>query len=332
MKTALITGVLGQDGTYLTDYLLGLGYRVFGLIRKSPSASLFSYKWMTHQLWKDRVDFIYGDVRDEQSLRAAIRKAWPDEIYNLAGQVFVPLSWEFPEETFNVNTCGLARILKIVEQIKQDARVYQASSSEMYGNHEGACDDATRMAPTSPYGISKYAAHRLVGLYRSRGLFVVAGILFNHESPRRGHEMVTRKIARQVAEWKAGSQEILHLGNTSSRRDWGFAGEYVKAMHLMLQKNEPTDYVVGTGVSHSVEDFLTEAAGVLGLDMDFVRTHTQTDERLVRTQEIYDMRADNSKIRTMLNWEPSVKFAELVRLMTLAELDRVRSNMKEVEV
>lgn len=330
MKTALITGVAGQDGTYLTEHLLSLGYKVFGLIRKGPQQNVYTYKWLIHQLWKDRVEFLYGDMRDEMSLRAAIRKSWPDEIYNLAGQVFVPVSWEFPEETFNVNTGGLARILKIVEQVKKDARVYQASSSEMYGNHEGACTDETPMAPTSPYGISKYAAHRLAGLYRSRGLYVVAGILFNHESPRRGHEMVTRKIARHVAEWKAGSTAVLKLGNMDSRRDWGFAGEYVKAMHLMLQQDKPDDYVVGTGESHSVGDFLTEATELLGIDRTFVSKHLETDYRLVRTQEIYNMRADNTKIRTKLKWEPKVVFPELVRMMTLAELDRVKTDQRRM--
>lgn len=332
MKTALITGILGQDGTYLTEHLLSLGYNVFGLLRKAPSASTFGAKWLAHTTWKNRVEFLYGDVRDEQSLRSAIRRSWPNEIYNLAGQVFVPVSWEFPEETFNVNTGGLARILKIVEAIKKDTRVYQASSSEMYGNHEGACTDETPMHPTSPYGVSKFAAHRLVNLYRDRGLFVVAGILFNHESPRRGKEMVTRKIACHVAEWKAGSEEPLSLGNTDSRRDWGFAGEYVQAMHLMLQQEKATDYVVGTGQSHSVKDFLFACADALGISHDFVVDHLQVDPRMVRTQEIYNMRADNSKIRTLLQWEPKVGFEKLVEMMALAELDRVKTNLKEALV
>jgi len=332
MKTALITGVLGQDGTYLTEHLISLGYRVFGLVRRGPATNVYSYRWMTHQLWKDQVEFIFGDVRDEQSLRSAIRRSWPDEIYNLAGQVFVPVSWEFPEETFNTNTGGLSRILKICEQIKTDTRIYQASSSEMYGNHEGACDDKTPMSPTSPYGISKYAAHRLVGLYRQRGLYAVAGILFNHESPRRGYEMVTRKIARHVAEWKTGSREILRLGNVDSRRDWGFAGEYVKAMHLMLQQDKPDDYAVGTGETHSVAEFLYGCAEALNIDREFVEDHIATDQRLVRSQEIYSMTADNSKIRTKLKWEPKVKFNELVSMMASNEYDRVMTKLKEAQL
>ena len=180
MKKALVTGILGQDGSYLAEHLLGLGYKVFGLIRRAPFSNAHAARWMLRNLWKDRIEFLYGDMRDEASLRAAIRKAWPDEIYNLAGQVYVPLSWEMPEHTFDVNVGGLSRLLKIIEKEKRDTRIYQASSSEMYGNHAGACDDTTPMAPTSPYGISKYASHRLIGLYRGRGLYAVAGILFNH--------------------------------------------------------------------------------------------------------------------------------------------------------
>lgn len=326
MKTALITGILGQDGTYLTEHLLGLGYRVFGIVRKAPFSSPFASRWMMKQLWKDRVTFLSGDMRDEASLRTAIRKSWPDEIYNLAGQVYVPLSWEMPEHTFDVNVGGLSRLLKIVEHEKKDTRVYQASSSEMYGNHEGACDDTTPMAPTSPYGISKYAAHRLVGVYRSRGLYVVAGILFNHESPRRGHEMVTRKIARHVAEWSQGSKKPLQLGNTDSCRDWGFAGEYVKAMHKMLQQDKPDDYVVGTGQSHSVADFLFTAAACAGVPAEFVRDNVQRDARLVRVQEIYDMRANNEKIRRVLGWEPEVGFTELVDMMVKAEIEAIKND------
>lgn len=320
MATALVTGALGQDGSYLTEHLISLGYHVFGGIRRHsfPNPVEHGQKSLT---------FVQCDVRDELSIRSAIKKAWPDEIYNLAGQVYVPISWEMPEETFDINTGGLARILKVVEQIKRDTKVYQASSSEMFGNHEGACTDQTPMHPTSPYGVSKYAAHKLVGLYRDRGIYVVAGILFNHESPRRGHEMVTRKIAKNVAKWASGSEQILFMGNMDSRRDWGFAGEYVKAMHLMLQYSEPTDYVVGTGHSHSVADFLEMARLEMGLPKDFVEAHTATDHRFVRTQEIFDMRADNTKIRQLLGWEPKMHFKELVNLMVRTEFSKLK--MKE---
>jgi GDPmannose 4,6-dehydratase len=319
MKKALITGCLGQDGSYLTEYLLKKGYKVFGLARKSPFASHWALQWMSNMAEEERVGFIYGDMRDEMSLRNAIQKTWPDEIYNFAGQVFVPLSWDDPGTTFDVNVGGLSRILKIVEQVKRDTKVYQASTSEMFGNHEGACTDETDMRPTSPYGVSKLAAHRLVGLYRSRGLFVVGGILFNHESPRRGMEMVTRKIAMTVASWSAGGEDILALGNMDSRRDWGFAGEYVEAMHMMMQQIFPTDYVVGTGESHSVSDFLNECCIVAGISKPFRESHTKIDQRLTRQQEIFDMRADGSKLDRVAGWRSQIGFKELVSMMVKAE-------------
>jgi GDPmannose 4,6-dehydratase len=316
MKTALITGAMGQDGQYLTEHLLGLGYRVVGMIRRQGTTGITG------------AEYIYGDVRDEASVRCAIRKAWPDEIYNLAGQVYVPLSWEMPEHTFDVNVGGLSRILKVVEQVKNDTRVYQASSSEMFGNHEGACDDKTPLAPTSPYGISKAAAHRMVSIYRDRGLYVVAGLLFNHESPRRGPEMVTRKIVCVVARWAFGSNELLHLGNLDSRRDWGFSGEYVKAMHLMLQQDKPDDYVVGTGQSHSVAEFLAMSCKYAGISEEFCKERLRTDQRMVRNQEIYDMRANNEKAKSVFGWTPTVGFEDLVSLMVHAELEKNRTLVK----
>lgn len=316
MKKALITGMGGQDGSYLAEHLLSLGYKVYGLVRSN-----YKFRMFLEPLF-DRVTFLYGDVRDEMSLRSAMQKSWPDEIYNFAGQVFVPISWQLPEETMDVNCGGLARILKIVEGMKKDTKIYQASTSEMFGNHEGRCNDETPLAPTSPYGVSKMAAHRLVGLYRSRGLYVVGGILFNHESPRRGHEMVTMKIASAVAAWSLGSKEMLSLGNMDSRRDWGFAGEYVQAMHQMMQQDEPGDYVVGTGVSHSVEDFLKEACEVAGVSEVFMKSHIQIDQRLTRLQEIYDMRSDTTKIERVCGWKPKVGFEELVGMMVMSEIVR----------
>src|SRR5437899_2196385 len=212
MKRALITGIYGQDGSYLAEYLLELGYQVFGLVRREPQTT----RWL--RAISDRMEFVYGDLRDATSLEVAFRKAWPDEIYNLAGQVFVPTSWECPSETFDINVGGLARLLQIVDRQKPDTRVYQASSSEMFGNANGLCNERTAFAPTSPYGVSKMAAHRLVGIYRERGLFVVGGILFNHESPRRGPEMVTRKITRAAAGWVRGDKKKLKLGNLQARR------------------------------------------------------------------------------------------------------------------
>jgi GDPmannose 4,6-dehydratase len=330
MKKALITGAIGQDGSYLTEYLLTLGYRVFGMVRKPPNSNPWAIDWMMNNAWSNRVSFIYGDMRDEVSLKNAIQKSWPDEIYNLAGQVFVPLSWDEPDTTFDVNTGGLARLLKIVEQVKKDTKVYQASTSEMFGNHEGACTDETPMRPMSPYGISKLAAHRLVALYRERGLFVVSGILFNHESPRRGTEMVTQKIAMAVASWSVGGEDTLLLGNIDSRRDWGFAGEYVEAMHLMMQEPDAQDYVVGTGISHSVRDFLEEACLLAGVDRAFAEKHIRIDERLKRQQEIFDMRAETTKIREQTGWTPRVGFRELVRMMVTAEQGKLKEAAEAV--
>jgi GDPmannose 4,6-dehydratase len=324
MKKALVIGALGQDGSYLCEHLVSLGYRVYGLARKAAWTSNWFVNWATDKVKQDAIEFIYGDVRDELSVRNAIIKTWPDEIYNLAGQVFVPLSWQEPAETMDVNVSGLARILRVVEQIKTDTKVYQASTSEMIGNKAEAFTEQSSMDPTSPYGVSKLAAHKLVGLYRSRGLYVVSGILCNHESPRRNHEMVTRKIAIQAAAWSLGDQSNLYLGNLDSKRDWGFAGEYVQAMHLMLQAPEATDYVVGTGVSHSVTDFVQEAAMVAGVNQAFLDEHVKVDPRFARTQEIHDLRADTTKIRETLGWRPKVSFKELVRLMVQAEKLRLR--------
>jgi GDPmannose 4,6-dehydratase len=320
MKRALITGISGQDGSYLAEYLIGLGYQVYGLVRRDPE----SLRWVRPIL--EQVELLYGDMRDNASLEVAFQKAWPDEVYNLAGQVFVPTSWQIPEETFDINVSGLTRLLRIIESRKPDTRIYQASSSEMFGNFNGLCDEETPLAPTSPYGVSKTAAHRLMHVYRARGLFAVGGILFNHESPRRGPEMVTRKITRAAAAWVMGDTTRLKLGNLEARRDWGFAGDYVRAMHAMLQTDAPRDYVVATGTSHSVADFLTavlaeikglarpeDAAGLIG---DYV----ESDPRLLRTGEIHDLRGNAARARAALGWQPAVDFRGLVRMMVAADV------------
>jgi GDPmannose 4,6-dehydratase len=312
-KRALVSGSLGQDGSYLSEYLVSEGYHVFGIVHRQPPFITAT------------VEYIYGDLRDEESISIAIRKSWPDEIYNLGGQTYVPTSWDKPAETFDVNTGGLARILKTVEQIKKDTKVYQASSSEMFGNFDGKCSELTRMKPRSPYGVSKKAAHELIGLYRERGLYTVSGILFNHESPRRGHEMVTRKIARHIAGWAAGQTSMLCLGNIESRRDWGFAAEYVEQMVAMLQQDKPDDYVIGTGVSHSVKQFIVAACQYAGVDIGFAFKHIQEDPRMKRQQEIFDLRADASKARKVLGWEPKVDFETLCGLMVKAEMERLDS-------
>lgn len=320
MKSALITGVSGQDGSYLAEHLLEQGYKVWGLVRRAPGA----LRWLQPVL--QRIEFVFGDLRDAESLAVAFQKAWPNEVYNLAGQVFVPTSWEFPTETFDINVGGLARLLQIVERQKPDTRVYQASSSEMFGNHSGLCNEETPLRPTSPYGTSKMAAHRLVDVYRGRGLFAVAGILFNHESPRRGPEMVTRKITRAAADWIKGDRTKLKLGNLEARRDWGFAGEYVKAMHAMLQQPIAQDYVIGTGVSHSVRDFINQVLVELRRLCKSkevpasIEEWVELDPQLVRRGEIHDLRADTARARNMLGWQPKVDFEGLVRIMVEADI------------
>jgi GDPmannose 4,6-dehydratase len=320
MKRALITGISGQDGSYLAEYLLQLDYQVFGIVRREPG----TMRWL--EGIRDRVELLYGDLRDTHSLEVAFYKAWPDELYNLAGQVFVPTSWECPAETFDINVGGLARLLSIVESRKSDTRVYQASSSEMYGNVDGFCQENTRFQPTSPYGISKMAAHKLAEIYRARGIYSVGGILFNHESPRRGPEMVTRKITRAAAGWAAGDKTKLKLGNLEARRDWGFAGDYVKAMHAMLQQATCNDYVIGTGESHSVAEFVTLVLAELNERFHGrfanakIDQFVELDPRLLRTGEIHDLRADPTLARTELNWKPKVDFPALVRLMVEADL------------
>jgi GDPmannose 4,6-dehydratase len=315
MKKALLTGISGQDGSYLAEYLLDLGYRVYGLVRRESG----TMRWLKHI--ENQIEVLFGDMRDAASLEVAFAKASPDEVYNLAGQVFVPTSWQIPAETFDINVGGLARLLNIIERQKPDTRVYQASSSEMYGNLDGLRDEQTGLAPTSPYGISKTAAHRLCRVYRERGIFAVGGILFNHESPRRGPEMVTRKITIAAADWASGKKNKLKLGNMQARRDWGFAGDYVRAMHAMLQQDTPTDYVIATGESHSVYEFVVEVLRCLDLVpagsnvTDVVSEYVEVDPKLFRTGEIHDLRGDARLAHRALGWRPEVDFKGLVRMM-----------------
>jgi len=319
MKKALITGISGQDGSYLAEYLVELGYKVYGLVRRETS----TMRWL--QNVSDRIEVLYGDMRDTVSLEVAFAKATPDEVYNLAGQVFVPTSWHLPAETFDINVGGLARLLNIIERLRPETRIYQASSSEMYGNQDGLRNEQTGLAPTSPYGVSKTAAHKLCEVYRARGIFAVGGILFNHESPRRGPEMVTRKITLAAADWAKGKKNKLKLGNMDARRDWGFAGDYVRAMHAMLQQKEPVDYVIATGVSHSVFEFVEEVLRSLdlvppGADVTkVVSEYVEVDSKLFRTGEIHDLRGDAALARQRLNWKPEVDFRGLVRLMVEAD-------------
>jgi len=324
MKSALITGISGQDGSYLAEYLLELGYQVWGLVRRTPAST----RWLHPVL--PRIEIVYGDLRDAESLAVAFQKSWPDEIYNLAGQVFVPTSWEVPAETFDINVGGFVRLLQIVERTKRDTRIYQASSSEMMGNWDGLCDEQTPLRPTSPYGTSKLAAHRSAEVYRQRGVYAVGGILFNHESPRRGPEMVTRKISRGAARWLLGDRTKLALGNLQARRDWGFAGDYVKAMHAMLQPSEPRDYIIGTGISHSVSDFLLEIMAAMseigpsGNVPRSVEEWVEVNPQFLRIGEIHDLRADARRAGKELGWQPAVNFKQLVRMMLESDLAAAR--------
>ncbi len=326
MKKALITGISGQDGSYLAEYLLGLGYSVYGLVRRESDTMRFLNGV------RDKIELLYGDMRDTVSLEVAFAKATPDEVYNLAGQVFVPTSWHLPAETFDINVGGLARMLTIVERLKPDTRVYQASSSEMYGNLNGLRNEDTRLSPTSPYGVSKTAAHKLCEVYRARGIFAVGGILFNHESPRRGPEMVTRKITLASADWARGKKNKVKLGNMEARRDWGFAGDYVRAMHAMLQQPEAVDYVIATGQSHSVFEFVTEVLRVLdlipaGADVaKVVHEYVEVDPKLFRTGEIHDLRGDAGLARQKLNWQPEVDFHGLVRMMVESDAGSLKAD------
>lgn len=316
MKRALVTGSLGQDGSYLCELLLRKRYEVYGTVRMHPKH---------HDHYVEGVHYEYADVTDNSSLMKLIRKVHPDEIYNLAGQVFVPTSWYRPEETFDANTIGLSRILKILDDMDmKSTRVYQASTSEMFGNVLAtgivALNETHDMNPVSPYGISKLAAHKLVDIYRQRGRFVVSGILFNHESPRRGIEMVTRKITRHVAAWTVGKMDVLKLGSITSKRDWGFAGDFVEAMWLMMQQDAPDDYVIGTGVANSVSDFITTAIDVAGLSNMNIEDVVQSDcKEFTRSPELHALVADYAKAEIKLGWKPKHSFRDLVGMMVAAD-------------
>ena len=310
MKIALITGVTGQDGSYLAEFLLDKGYRVFGFTRQEHP-----FKSYMKPLIDRGLELVYGDLRDKMSIDVAITKTHPDEIYNLGAQSFVPPSWLSPQHTFDVNTGGLSRILETVERASKKCKVYQASTSEMFGSYNGPAYEKTPMQPTSPYGVAKYAAHKLCAVYRAKGLFVVSGILFNHESPRRGTEMVTQKVCQHVAKWKVFGVDKtgpLELGNMESLRDWGYAGDYVQAMWRMMQHDEPRDFVIGTGVLHSIKDLVSAAMDAA--ELDFVPL-IETDPSLIRPSDIRAMHADPSDARSLLAWDAQVDFKRLIKMM-----------------
>jgi len=317
-KTAFITGITGQDGSYLAEFLLEKGYRVCGMTRR---ASTENFQRIEHL--RDRVELIQGDLLDSTSLRQALEATQPDEIYNLAAQSFVPTSWQQPVLTAEFTAVGVTRLLEALKQICPKARFYQASSSEMFGKvRETPQREDTPFYPRSPYGVAKVYGHFITVNYReSYNLFACSGILFNHESPRRGLEFVTRKITHGVARIKHGLAKELRLGNLQAKRDWGFAGDYVRAMWLMLQQPTPDDFVIGTGETHSVEEFVRIAFDHVGLDW---KKFVVVDPQFYRPAEVELLLADSSKARKALGWQPNVSFEQLVRLMVDADLAATR--------
>jgi GDPmannose 4,6-dehydratase len=325
MKRALITGITGQDGSYLAELLLGKGYEVYGLIRRSSS---FNTDRIDH-LYKDphedavRLRLVYGDLNDASSLNQILRAVKPDEIYNLGAQSHVRVSFDVPEYTAEVSGLGSVRLLEAIRDADLKCRFYQASSSELFGKvAEIPQRETTPFHPRSPYACAKAYAYYITVNYReSYGLFACNGILFNHESPRRGETFVTRKVTRAIAHIKHGLQDQLFLGNLDAKRDWGFAGDYVEGMWLMLQQPEPDDYVLATGETHSVREFLDVAFDLAGLDW---KKHVQIDPRYFRPAEVDILLGDASKARTKLGWQPKVGFEELVKMMVDADLELVR--------
>jgi GDPmannose 4,6-dehydratase len=314
MRKALVTGVTGQDGSHLAEFLLSKGYRVYGLVRRSSTDHHPRLAGI-----RERIVLVPGDLLDATSLTRAVADIQPDEVYNLAAMSFVAASFGQPEVTTEVNAQGVLRLLEAIRLHCPKARFYQASTSEMFGQVlESPQRETTPFYPRSPYGVAKVYAHQLTVNYReSYGLFACAGILFNHEGPRRGPEFVTRKITQSVARIKLGLARDLGLGNLAAKRDWGYAGDYVRAMWLMLQQDKPDDFVIGTGINHTVEEFVQLAFERAGLDW---RAHVVIDPRMYRPADVETLLADPTKARTILGWQPEVAFPELVRMMVDADL------------
>ncbi len=316
-KTALLTGITGQDGSYLAELLLEKGYRVVGMTRRTSTEV---HERIEHIV--DRVEILSGDLLDQSSITSIVSQVEPDEIYNLAAQSFVPASWSQPVLTGEFTALGVTRVLEAIRQVNPAIRFYQASSSEMFGNAvESPQNEKTAFYPRSPYGVAKVYGHWIAVNYReSYGLYACSGIGFNHESPRRGKEFVTRKISDGVARIKLGLAKELHLGNLDAHRDWGFAGDYVRAMWLMLQQEKPDDYVIATGQTHSVRDFLRVAFEVAGLGS--FEPYVVIDPRFVRPAEVDRLIGDASKARSILKWKPEVSFEQLVTMMVASDIKR----------
>lgn len=319
-KRALITGITGQDGSYLAEFLLSEGYEVMGMVRRS---STVNFDRIRH--FQDQITIVQGDLLDQMSLLDILREYRPQEVYNLAAQSFVPTSWKQPVLTGEFTALGVTRMLEATRIVDPEIRFYQASSSEMFGKiRETPQNENTPFYPRSPYGVAKVYGHWITVNYReSYKLFACSGILFNHESPRRGLEFVTHKVTYGAARIRLGLADDLHLGNLEARRDWGYAGDYVKAMWLMLQQDEPDDYVVATGKTHSVRDLCEVAFGYLDLDW---RKYVVSDPQFFRPAEVDLLVGDASKAHAKLAWEPSISFEELIRLMVDADMKALQTN------
>jgi|TARA_B100001971_G_C18204416_1_gene546654 GDPmannose 4,6-dehydratase len=318
MKKALVTGITGQDGSYLADFLLEKGYKVYGMIRRS---SVEKFERIEHI--REKVELVQGDLNDQNSLITAVRDSQPDEIYSLGAQSFVPTSWNQPILTGEITGLGVTRLLEAIRVVNPKIKFYQASSSEMFGKvKEVPQKESTPFHPRSPYGVAKAYGHFITVNYReSYDIFACSGILFNHESPRRGIEFVTRKITDCVARIKLGMMKKLGLGNLEAKRDWGFAGDYVKAMWLMLQQKEPDDFVIGTGETRSVKEFVEAAFNHVDLNY---KDYVFIDPKYKRPAEVDLLIADASKAKKVLGWEPTVKFEELVKMMVDADMERLK--------
>lgn len=323
-KTAFVTGITGQDGSYLAELLLSKGYRVFGLVRRSSNTNVERISHIERE-----ITMLQGDLLDQNSLANAIRQCEPDEIYNLAAQSFVATSWSQPELTGQFTALGVTRILEAIKTENPNIRFYQASSSEMFGSTPPPQNELTHFHPRSPYGVSKLYGHYATINYReSYGMFACSGILFNHESPRRGLEFVTRKVSNAVAQIKLGLLDQLKVGNLDAKRDWGFAGDYVRAMWMMLQQEQPEDYVIATGISKSVRELIDVAFQTVGLDY---HDYVTVDPSLLRPAEVDYLCGDASYAERKLGWKPEVSFEQLVHMMVEEDLRRNRRNMRALE-
>jgi GDPmannose 4,6-dehydratase len=316
-RRALVTGITGQDGSYLAEFLLEKGYEVYGLIRRSSTVNFERIRHIQHDL-----HLLSGDLLDQNSLMFAIQQARPQEVYNLGAQSFVPASWAQPLLTGEITALGVARLLEAIRSTDAGIRFYQASTSELFGKvRESPQTENTPFYPRSPYGVSKVYGHWITINYReSYDMYACAGILFNHESPRRGLEFVSRKITNGVARIKHGKDSELLLGNLDSRRDWGYAGDFVRAMWMMLQQPEPDDFVIATGQDRTIREFCQAAFGSVGLDWE---RYVKVDERFLRPAEVEVLRGDSSKARRVLGWEPEVSFEEMVAMMVERDLELV---------